>query len=304
MTRIVFLGTPQSAVPTLERLAERFDVGLVVTQPDRPKGRSGTPTPPPVKMTAQNLGIEVAQPAKSSEIAKSISDNGDFDLGVVVAYGRILRPDVLALPRMGLLNVHFSLLPRWRGAAPVARALLAGDQMTGVTIIKIDEGLDTGPVLTAQAVDIGPSENAGELTDRLANLGARLIADVIPRYVSGDMVPVEQSDDGLEYADKVTPEDRPLDVEDSPDAFVNRVRALAPNPGATLEIDEERFKILGARVIGHDVPIGEWHEVDGQPVVGVEGGSVALLQVQPPGKRAMTGEEWLRGSRKARGVAR
>ncbi|MDX1469565.1 MAG: methionyl-tRNA formyltransferase, partial [Acidimicrobiia bacterium] len=259
---------------------------------------------PPVKMTAQNLGIEVAQPAKSSEIAKSISDNGDFDLGVVVAYGRILRPDVLALPRMGLLNLHFSLLPRWRGAAPVARALLAGDQMTGVTIIKIDEGLDTGPVLTAQAVDIGPSENAGELTDRLANLGARLIADVIPRYVSGDMVPVEQSDDGLEYADKVTPEDRPLDVEDSPDAFVNRVRALAPNPGATLEIDEERFKILGARVIGHDVPIGEWHEVDGQPVVGVEGGSVALLQVQPPGKRAMTGEEWLRGSRKARGVAR
>lgn len=304
MTRIVFLGTPESAVPTLESLAGRFEVDLVVTQPDRPRGRSGTPAPPPVKVTAQELGIEVIQPSKSSEIAGLMADRSEFDLGVVVAYGKILRPDVLTLPQMGLLNVHFSLLPRWRGAAPVARALLAGDEMTGVTIIKIDEGLDTGPVLTAQALDIRPTENAGELTDRLAHLGARLIFEVVPRYVSGEMVPVEQSDEGLEYAHKVEPEDRPLGTSNSAPAFVNRVRALAPRPGATLEIDGERFKILAARSVDHDVPSGEWQALDGQPVVGVADGAVALLEVQPPGKRAMSGEEWLRGVRKGRGVAR
>lgn len=304
MTRLVFLGTPRSAVPTLESLASQFDVGLVVTQPDRPRGRSGTPAPPPVKVKAQELSIEVVQPSKSSEIAASITDRGHFDLGVVVAYGRILRPDVLGLPRLGLLNLHFSLLPRWRGAAPVARALLAGDEMTGVTIIKIDEGLDTGPVLTAQAVDISPTENAGALTERLAHVGARLITDVIPRYVSGEMVPVEQSDDGLEYADKVTPDDRPLELGGSAQEFVSRVRALAPKPGATLDIDGDRFKILAAQAVTHDIPRGEWRAVDGQPVIGVGDGAVALLELQPPGKRSMSGEDWLRGARKSRGVAR
>src|SRR5690606_39699141 len=139
-----------------------------------------------------------------ADVCDALEAVGEFDLGDVVAYGRLLRPEVLALPVRGVLNVHFSLLPRWRGAAPVARALMAGDTMTGVTIIRLDEGLDTGPVLTAQLVDIHPSEDAGTLTDRLARLGARLLVSVIPGYLSGEVVPVPQTDDGVTYAEKIT----------------------------------------------------------------------------------------------------
>ncbi|HSM44083.1 MAG TPA: methionyl-tRNA formyltransferase, partial [Acidimicrobiia bacterium] len=180
MARVVFLGTPGAAVPTLETLIAEHEVGLVVTQPDRPQGRSSKPVPPPVKVSASAHDIGVAQPQTREELARVIGHHAPFDVGIVVAYGRILRPEVLELPGNGMLNVHFSLLPRWRGAAPVARALMAGDEMTGVTIIKLDEGLDTGPVLTAQAIDISKSDNAGELTDRLARLGARLVANVLP----------------------------------------------------------------------------------------------------------------------------
>ncbi len=301
MTRIVFLGTPDSAVPTLELLSRSFDVGLVVTQPDKPRGRSGSPAAPPIKTRAFELGIPVVQPIRSIEIANAIGEHGDFDLGVVVAYGRILRTDVLELPAMGLLNVHFSLLPRWRGAAPVARAVMAGDPMTGVTIIKIDEGLDTGSVLTAQAVDIGPGENAGELTGRLARLGARLILDAIPPYVSGELVPLDQTDEGLEYADKLTPEDRPLNTAASPEEFVNRVRGLAPRPGATLEIDGERFKILQARVAADGPAPAEWRATRGGLLVGLTEGAVELTVIQPPGRKPMSGSDWMRGARKEQG---
>lgn len=297
MTRVFFLGTPDAAVPTLSALATRFDVGLVVTQPDRPKGRSDKPTPSAVKTAAFDLSIEVAQPESASELLEAVVAKGEFDLGVVVAYGRILKPEVLELPRQGLLNVHFSLLPRWRGAAPVERALMAGDPMTGVTIIKLDEGLDTGPVLTAQAVDIAASENGGDLTARLALLGARLVADVIPGYLAGDVEPVPQTDEGVEYAAKLASEDRALDPGGDSVEFVNRVRALAPNPGATLEIDGERFKILEARLAEAGPGEGHWVVEEGRILAGVGSGTVELVRVQPPGKRPMAGGDWLRGAR-------
>lgn len=303
MTRIVFLGTPEPAVPTLRLLAAQFDVGLVVTQPDKSRGRSGAPTPSPVKAEAARLGITVGQPRKATEIAPVITSAGGFDLGVVVAYGRILRPDVLSLPGKGLLNVHFSLLPRWRGAAPVARALMEGDPMSGVTIIKIDEGMDTGPVLTAQAVDIGVDETAGELTARLATLGARLIAASIPGYMAGDLVPVTQTDEGVEYAHKIEASDRRLDVDFVPRRFVDHVRALAPNPGATLNLDGQTFKILEAREAEQGPLRRTWEEFAGRPVVGLADGAVELVVVQPPGRRAMAGADWLRGARKIGGVA-
>lgn len=297
MTRIFFLGTPDAAVPTLSVLATRFEVALVVTQPDRPKGRSGKPTPSAVKTAAFDLSIEVAQPESASELLEAVVARGEFDLGVVVAYGRILKPEILELPGQGLLNVHFSLLPRWRGAAPVERALLAGDPMTGVTIIKIDEGLDTGPVLTAQAVDIDEGENGGDLTARLALLGARLSADVIPGYLTGEVVPVPQTDEGLEYAAKLTSDDRVLDPGGDPVEFVNRIRALAPNPGATLEIDGERFKILDARLADAGPGEGRWIGEEGRVLTGVGSGTVELITVQPPGKRPMASQDWLRGAR-------
>lgn len=301
MTRIVFLGTPEEAVPSLDLLAERFQVDLVVTRPDRARGRSGAPQPSAVKERAGELGIDAAQPETRSDVGPAIAAAGEFDLGVVVAYGMIFGPDALELPRLGMLNVHFSLLPRWRGAAPVARAIMAGDTMTGVTIIKLDQTLDTGPVLTAQAVDIGREENAGELTDRLSRLGARLVASVIPGYVSGEIDPEPQIDDGASYAEKITAEDRPLGVDVMPDEFVAKVRGLAPEPAATLTIDGETHKILAARESERSPETGTW-ELDGDmPVVGLVEGGVTLVELQPPGKRPQSGEDWARGRRRSQG---
>lgn len=302
MARVVFLGTPQAAVPTLQLVDAHHEVGLVVTQPDRPKGRSGTPSPPPVKETALGSGLPVSQPTNREELAKEVTDHGPFDVGVVVAYGRILRPEVLTAPAHGLLNVHFSLLPRWRGAAPVARALIAGDTMTGVTIIRLDEGLDTGPVLTAQAVDIAEDESAGDLTSRLASVGGRLLIDALPAYLDGNLNPVPQTDDGLIYADRIEASDRPIDVSSSPAAVVSQVRGLAPKPAATLNIDGEPHKILGARVSSVTVERGTWRSEARTPVVGVGGGAVELVTLQAPGRRPQTGAGWLRGRHRDSGV--
>lgn len=302
MTRIVFLGTPDAAVSALAALTGEFDVGLVLTQPDRPKGRSGTPKAPPVKMFALDAELAVAQPSTSAEMASAITAAGNFDVGVVVAYGRILDSGVLALPMAGFLNVHFSLLPRWRGAAPVERALMAGDTMIGVTVIKIDEGLDTGPVLTAQAVDVFPDENGGDLTDRLADLGARLIVTVLPGYMDGLVVPVSQSEEGATYAHKISTEDRLLFTSSSAGDFVNRVRALAPNPAATIEIDGHSHKVLEARRSNHVPVAGTWVVVDSVPVLGVGGEGVELVLLQPSGKRAQSGADWVRGRRRKAGV--
>ena len=196
MARVVFLGTPQAAVPSLHELTRHHEVVSVITQPDRPKGRSGRPVPPPVKTAAIDLGLAVAQPGSRGELTSAVSEAGPVDIGVVVAFGRILGREALEIPSHGMVNAHFSLLPRWRGAAPVERALLAGDPMTGVTIIRLDEGLDTGPVLTAQAVDIESDENGGELTRRLADLAARLLGQTLGHYLTGDLVPVEKTDEG------------------------------------------------------------------------------------------------------------
>ena len=208
--------------------------GLSSLSPIDPKGDLPDPLHHLSRSAAVALGVPLSQPKTSSELEAAIVSE-EFDLGVVVAYGRILKPEVLAATRNGYLNVHFSLLPRWRGAAPVARAIMAGDQMTGVTIIRLDEGLDTGPVLTAQAVDIGAQETAGALTTRLADLGASLISSALPAYLSTALTPLPQSDEGATYADKVTKSDRPLDTDATVVEAVNQVRGLAPVPGATTQ---------------------------------------------------------------------
>lgn len=302
MARVVFLGTPDAAVPSLHEVARQHDVVAVVTQPDRPRGRSGRPVASPVKIAAVDLGLPIAQPEDGEELVAAFSGLAPIDVGVVVAFGRILRTDVLEMGRLGMVNVHFSLLPRWRGAAPVERALMAGDAMTGVTIIKLDEGLDTGPVLTAQAIDIAPEETGGALTTRLADLGARLLSDGLAGYLSGEIVPLEQSDEGVTYANKITAQDRPLGVDGGVPAFLSKVRALAPRPGATLDIDSTPHKVLAARSHEADVPAGKWQVFDDVPVVGISGGSIELLVVQPPGRRAIDGESWVRGLRETSGV--
>jgi methionyl-tRNA formyltransferase len=293
--RVVFMGTPEASVPTLDALTETCDVVLVVTRPDRPKGRSRRPQPPPVKERAIELGLSVAQPENGAELERSVRDHEPLDLGVVVAYGRILSPKILEIPAHGLLNVHYSLLPRWRGAAPVARALMAGDNMTGVTIMRMDEELDTGPVLTAQAVDISSEENAGELTGRLSTLGARLVVESIEPYLNGRLEPVAQSDEGAVYAPKIEADDRPLDIGAAPESTVDRVRGLAPSPAATLDIDGDRHKIFAARPHPARPDPGTWLAMEGVPVAGFLGGGVELVRLQPPGRNPQSGGDWLRG---------
>lgn len=302
MTRVVFLGTPEAALPSLRSLAESHEVALVITQPDRPRGRGRRVVPSPVKQEAERLGVPVAQPASRDELVRALSRLGDVELGVVVAYGRILPVEALAVPSRGMLNVHFSLLPRWRGAAPVARALMAGDPMTGVTIIRLDEGMDTGPVLTAQAVDIGDDEAAGDLTARLATLGARLLIGSIPRYLHGDLDPVAQSEEGATQAPKIDPAERRIEVGGSREAEHNRVRALSPRPGALLGIDGEPHRVLRARVHSGAPPPGTWRAEGEALVAGLADGGLELVELVPPGRRAMSGADWLRGRRRQSGT--
>lgn len=302
MARVVFCGTPDAAVPTLEAMDREHDVALVVTQPDRPSGRSRKPIAPPVKQYATGNDIEVAQPTDRQELVSALVGQGAFEVGVVVAYGRILPPEALEAAGHGLVNVHFSLLPRWRGAAPVARALMAGDMMTGVSIMRLDEGLDTGPIITAQAVDIPPEDDAGTLTDRLAHLGARLVADVLPRYLSGEIQPVPQSDEGLAYAERIQRNDRPIVLSESAVSVINQIRGLAPSPAATLEIDGRNHKILRAEAVDPDVETGFWSAIEGWPVIGLGEGSVRLIALQPPGKTPQDGRDWVNGQQHRHGV--
>jgi methionyl-tRNA formyltransferase len=302
VSRVAFLGTPEAALPTLRSLAAGHDVPVVITQPDRQKGRGRAITPPPVKIEADRLGLRALQPTSAGEVKAVLESAGNLDLAIVVAYGRILRPEALAVPANGVLNLHFSLLPRWRGAAPVNRALMAGDPMTGVTIFRLDEGLDTGPVLTAQAVDIGVEETAGELTSRLATVGARLITGAIPPYLDGVLEPVPQSDEGLVYASKIEPAERVIRVDGSRVEEVNRVRALSPEPGATLVVDGETHQVLQARPHQATPAPGRWMEAGGVPVAGLGDGGVELVTILPAGKRPMSGEAWLRGLRRSGGL--
>lgn len=292
--RTVFLGTPGDAVPSLRALSRISDIDLVVTRPDAQRGRHRRLHPPPVKEAALDLGLEVAQPGSGEELLRAL-EHRSIDVGVVVAFGMILRPPVLALPKHGFVNVHFSLLPRWRGAAPVERSIMAGDEETGVTIMLMDEGLDTGPVLAREATEIEYSDTGGSLRRRLATLGATLLAETLPLWVTGDVEPRRQTDDGATYAARLQSEDRLLATSMGAREAWNAVRALSPDIGAQLEIEGVRHKILGAGLSPATLAPGEWTTVEGSPVLGFADGSVELTSIQPPGKRAMSGADWLRG---------
>lgn len=254
-----------------------------------------------MKTAALALDIPVEQPESSAGLHEVIRQ-GEFDVGVVVAFGRILSEEVLAATRMGYLNLHFSLLPRWRGAAPVERAIMAGDTATGVTIIQIDAGLDTGPVLTAQLVDILEGETGGALTTRLAGLGASLISRALPPFVDGSLVPVAQTDEGMTYAPKITKADRAIQVELGVHDAIRRIRALAPSPAATILVDGEPFKVLSATPSQMQVETGEWAAIGGAPVVGLGDGALSLGLIQPPGRSPVSAADWLRGARREAGT--
>ncbi|MDH3606484.1 MAG: methionyl-tRNA formyltransferase [Acidimicrobiia bacterium] len=294
--RVAFLGTPAAAVPTLVRLNGLGMVDLVVTRPDKPRGRSGTPQPSDVKRAAAGAGIPVVTPARAEDISDMLKG---FDLAVVVAYGQILPGSMLTIPRRGFVNVHFSRLPRWRGAAPVARAILAGDDQTGVDIIQLDEGMDTGPLLARVAVDIGATDTTGSLTERLAEMGADLLVQVIPSLLDGSIEAVPQRADGASRAVKLSSAEARLDPQSQSTAEVDRhVRAFNPKPGAWGTVDGERLKIWAVAATPEDpAPPATIRLVDGRPILGTADGSVELVEVQPGGKSPMAGDVWARGQR-------
>ncbi|RPI25253.1 MAG: methionyl-tRNA formyltransferase [Actinobacteria bacterium] len=292
----VFLGTPAAAVPALAAFSDVVDVDLVVTRPDRPKGRRRTLVPPPVKVAAEEWGMPVAQPASRAELL-GVMEAAAPEVALVVAYGRILSPDVIATSTLGFLNVHFSLLPRWRGAAPVERAILEGDETTGVSLMLIDQGLDSGPVLAVIETPIGEDETGGSLTARLSYLGAKMVDDIVPEFMAGRVVPAPQFSGGVTEAPPLSREEARIDGSWDADRAARAVRAFRPRPGAWVDIDGEAVKIHGAARSDADVEPGIVVAIAGTPFLGLEQGALELARVQAPGKQPVSGREWMNGRR-------
>ena len=296
--RIVFMGSPDFSLPSLRSLAQTYQVIGVVTQPDRASGRGRELKAPPVKLLAQELNIPVIQPQKLREPeAKQQLQAWSPDLIVVAAFGQILKKDVLDMPRYGCINIHASLLPRWRGAAPINAAVLAGDEETGVTIMKMDVGLDTGPMLGMKSIRIKPDDTAGSLFEALSTLGADLLIETLPAYMDGKLTPQPQPEEGVTYAPMLKKENGLLDFNQPAVDLERRVRAMNPWPGAWFEWNGAMLKVHKAHVGQGKAGAGKrWVEQD-QPAVGAGGGVLILDEVQPPGKKPMSGKSFLAGAR-------
>lgn len=297
--RVVFWGSPAFAVATLEALlASDHEVVGVVTQPPRPKGRGRKERPTPVAEAAMAAGVPVLSPPKPRG-AGFLEALGALrpDVSVVAAYGEILPPEALELPPHGSINVHASLLPAYRGAAPVTRAILDGLDETGVTIMRMDAGLDTGPILLAEPEPIGPDDTAATLTDRLAVRGAALAVEALDRLEAGDLEAVPQTGAGASYAHKVSAGEAAIDWGGSARGIERSVRAYHPWPGAWTTRAGERLKVQRAAVVpgAADAPPGTIVEIDPRPVVASGEGRVALVEVQPAGGRRMDAADWARG---------
>lgn len=292
--RLVFFGTPADAATTLDALVDAgHDIALVVTRPDTRRGRGGASSPSPVRAAAERHGIATRAPVKAVEVLDDIRSSG-AELGVVVAYGQILPPPVLDAVPLGLVNVHYSLLPRWRGAAPVERAILAGDDETGVGIMRLEQGLDTGPVFATARTAIDANETAGDLRSRLVDLGAELLVRTLPDV--DNATPAAQQGEPT-YADKLVVSEFQLDPNRSAVELHRVVRAGNPRPGAWMVVDGTRVKVLQASPAeGSDARPGL---IDEAAKLATVEGALALDEVQPAGRRAMSGVEWRRGLRAA-----
>jgi methionyl-tRNA formyltransferase len=288
--KVVFMGTPEFSVPVLEALHGRHEIVAVYCQPPRPAGRGKADRPSPVQARAEALGLTVRHPVslRNPEALAEFAALG-ADVAVVVAYGLILPQAVLDAPRLGCLNIHASLLPRWRGAAPIHRAIMAGDPQTGVCIMQMEAGLDTGPVLLRKAVEIGAEETTAELHDRLSALGARLIVEALERL---PLPAVPQPEEGVTYAAKIDKAEARVDWS-RPAAEVDRlIRGLSPFPGAWVEVNGERVKLLRSRLAeGRGAP----GQVLGGFTVACGTGAVEVLEAQREGKRPMAAADVLRG---------
>ena len=304
------MGSPDFALPTLRLLAAHYPLAGVVTQPDKPAGRGRVLTAPPVKLLAQELGLPVIQPIRLREPeALAQLQAWQPDLIVVAAFGQILRPAVLDLPHFGCLNVHASLLPRWRGAAPIQAAILHGDAETGVTVMRMDPGVDTGLVLSQRAIPISPDDTAGSLSDKLAVLGAQLLIDTLPGYLNGTILPQPQAQAQSTHAPMLKKEDGQLDFTQSAEALARRVRAFNPWPGTYTLWEGQILKVHRAHAVGAgprpaltsvltSAPTPGARLVhQGLPAIATANGPLVLDEVQPAGKKLMPGKVFLQGAK-------
>jgi methionyl-tRNA formyltransferase len=292
------MGSPDFSLPGLRALAKTYEVVGVVTQPDRASGRGRELKAPPVKTLALQLGIPLIQPEKlrQSEAMQQLRA-WNPDLIVVAAFGQLLKPDVLDLPRFGCINVHASLLPRWRGAAPINAAILAGDEETGVTIMKMDAGLDTGPMLAKTSICLTRDDTAGSVFETLSTLGADLLLATLPDYLAGKLTPTPQPDEGMTYAPMMKKEEGRLDFTRPAEELARRVRAFNPWPGAFVDFDGTNLKIHRAHAERENAEAGTRLVWRNQPAVGAGGGILVLDEVQPAGKKSMPGSSFLAGAR-------
>lgn len=299
--RAIFFGSPAFAVPSLDALTRIADVVCVFTQPDRPAGRGLANKPPDVKVRALELGLRVEQPTKvrTPEFADLVR-SFDADVALVVAYGRILTKAVLEAPKHGCINVHGSLLPRWRGAAPIQWAVASGDRMTGITLMQMDEGLDTGPSISSLAVEIGPDETSDALAERLSKLGAELVERDLEAAVRGELPRVPQPEEGVTYASLLEKAHGKLDFTQSAQSVHDRARGMTPWPGAFTTLGGETLKVLRTRVIareGAEAPPGTVLPVRDEIAVACGEGVVGLLEVQEAGRKRLSAAQFLAGRR-------
>lgn len=307
-SRVLFLGTPDFAVPTLKVLLEMGDVEVVgvVTQPDKEAGRGKQVRPSPIKKLAVENNLRILQPKSIRKNLASFLEElkklEPIDIGVVVAFGQILPEGFLNFPRCGCLNVHASLLPRWRGAAPIHRALLAGDQKTGVCLIRLVEELDAGPIYSESTVSIRDEDNVGTLHDKLAVIGAELLQETLPGILTGQIAPEEQPEEGVTYARKIEKTEGQIDWQNDAESIARQVRGFSPFPAAFTRLVDKRFKILAASAREDSVsseqaaPGTILHADKVLCEVKCGTGTLRLERVQLEGKRAMEIEEFLCGA--------
>ncbi len=301
--KIVFMGTPDFAVPSLKALvSHNYRVAFVVTQPDRPKGRGRKPTPPPVKIVALDLGLEVFQPERvSSEAFCEVIEEAQPDLLVVVAFGQLLKRKLLEVPSWGSINIHASLLPKYRGPAPIQWAVLNNERVTGLTSMKMDEGMDTGPILLQQEVEIFPDETAGQLHDRLAPLAGELLIKTLEGLKEGSIMPREQDHREATYAPKLDKTMAKVDWTLAASQVAARIRAFDPWPGAWAVLEGKAIKLFSAFVADAATTTkhpGRIAEVEESCIMVETGaGLVGIRELQAPGKRRLKAAEFVRGSR-------
>ncbi len=297
-TRVVFMGSPDFSVPILEELHKNYHVVGVVTQPNRPSGRGRTLTPPPVKQLADALNIPTIQPETLKDpIALDQLLAWQPDIIVVAAFGQILRKNVLDLPKFGCINVHASLLPRWRGASPIQAAILEGDARTGVTIMKMEAGLDSGPIIIQRDVPLRNTTTGGELSDQLSFLGAQVLLEVLPSFLNGLVAPMRQDDSLATFAPKLKKSDGLLDPHQPAIRLTRQVLAYNPWPGAFYHLDNRVIKVHKAHVHDtYDCEIGAHYIVNGLPAIGTAQSLLVMDLLQPEGKKPMAGDAFLLGS--------